>query len=218
MVGMLNNIFQQKSKCRQPLNGLASQNHVGQQDSDSDLLVDNQPWGIEQSAKTPFSCLHLSSLPIRHREVGFAVLSRVLPYMGLPMTILGPLATSSPWQCRLSVPLIGFSWSATQVNHKQAEMQTKKQKRHQQNLTFARKNGTCLYFIEGCSGVLEQMKERDLNPNLSWDQVHQTTPSSQMVGDKQMNTIEIYQTYKFKFKYKRKHKFKCKHKWILISA
>ena len=30
------------------------------------------------------------------------------------------------------------------------------------------------------------MKERDLNPNLSWDQLHQTTPASQRVGDKQI--------------------------------
>ena len=32
------------------------------------------------------------------------------------------------------------------------------------------------FFIEGCSGGLEQMTERDLNPSLSWGQVHQTTP------------------------------------------
>ena len=44
------------------------------------------------------------------------------------------------------------------------------------------------YFIEGFSGVLEQMKERDLNANLSWDQIHQTTPASQRACDKKMHT------------------------------
>ena len=44
------------------------------------------------------------------------------------------------------------------------------------------------HFIEGFSGVLEQMKERDLNANLSWDQIHQTTPASRRACDKKMHT------------------------------